>query len=113
MKSCFQAFVAVLLALVLAGTGAAIAYASGQMAAGQQIVICTGHGVTTIRLKEEGAASTQTCPDCVIGALSLAAEAAPALWRASEWPFEPPVRLWPVAGRTIPWKRARGPPVLV
>lgn len=105
---------AILLALVLIGTGGGMAVARGEMAVDRQIVICTGHGVEVIRLDAEGKrVSGHVCPDCVI-ALELA-EAAPlprlagALWAAA---FVLPVAGM-LPGRAALPARARDPPQMV
>jgi hypothetical protein len=63
---------AVLLSLVLVTTGGAMTSARESVPAGTLMVICTGFGIATVVLDEDGAPTEarQVCPDCALGTLT-------------------------------------------
>ncbi|MFC7703974.1 hypothetical protein ACFQXB_07190 [Plastorhodobacter daqingensis] len=67
-------FLALLLCLVLIGTGGAMAVARGEMAGAQELVICTEHGQATVYLDARGrpTGAGHICPDCTMGTLASA-----------------------------------------
>ncbi|WP_415182094.1 hypothetical protein [Phaeovulum sp.] len=107
---------ALLFALVLAATSLTMAVARGQTRVAGEIVICTGYGLTTALVDENGAPTgpIHICPDMVL-ALMSAVSIAPAL------PAPPDTRAQSLdrsetftpASRTLPSPRARDPPLSV
>jgi hypothetical protein len=61
-----------ILALALATLGSGVSH--GQAAASERVVICTGHGVTTILVDAEGTPVERRvlCPDCALTAVAAA-----------------------------------------
>ncbi|MGP3699147.1 hypothetical protein [Rhodobacter sp. NSM] len=112
-----RALLACVLSLVLAAASLTVAEARARAALSQQIVICTGYGVTTITLDSEGRPSgpLHPCPDCLsgLGLCTLPASPEPAgvpLLRGDILPVAPAV---PLVAADSPVPRARDPPASV
>jgi hypothetical protein len=105
---------ALLLSLTLVVTAGAMGAARGQAQVAGQIVICTGQGVVTVSVDENGAPTgpAHICPDCALGFFDVAAgnPAQPdrALVPSELGRLPEPPRLAAAAGQT---PRARAPPL--
>ncbi|MBD3763654.1 MAG: hypothetical protein IE927_02655 [Rhodobacterales bacterium] len=101
------------LALIVALTSGTMAVARGQTRVGDRIVICSGYGLVTVELDENGTpvGPVHICPDCTLSHLAHLPAAAPVL-RAPQGRARrlgrPRSRHG--AGRPQPRPRARGPP---
>lgn len=107
---------AILLGLILAATSLTMAVARGQTRVAGEIVICTGYGMATIAVDENGqpAGPVHLCPDMVLS--FFAAAGAPAV--ALPLPDPAPGRSVPEGPRVqaalaAPSPCARGPPLTV
>ncbi|MFC2966515.1 hypothetical protein [Acidimangrovimonas pyrenivorans] len=71
------------LSLVLAATGLTMAVARGQARVAGKIVVCSGYGLTTIYVDENGkeVPKVHICPDCVLALMAALAVEAPQLVR--------------------------------
>ena len=105
-----------LMAAILAVTSLTMAVARGQTRVAGEIVICTGYGITTISVDENGdpVGPVHLCPDMVLGMMAALDVPAPDLTR----PEGPVSRLTATETalpqtRSAPTPRARGPPLLV
>lgn len=104
------------LSLVLFGTSMDMAVARGQVRVAGQIVICSGYGLTTIYVDENGreVPKVHICPDCVLAMMAAVAPAPIAVFRPETRArrlMPPPGRRLP--SRAVPFFRARDPPVPV
>lgn len=105
-----------LMAVILAVTSLTMAVARGQTHIAGEIVICTGYGITTISVDENGdpVGPVHLCPDMVLGMMAALEMPAPDLTR----PDGPASRLTatettiPLA-QSAPTPRARDPPIPV
>lgn len=103
-----------LLALILALTSLTMAVARGQIRMAEEVVICTGAGVTTITVDHDGQPLRQIhiCPDMVLGLMAALDTPTPDLTR-------PETRVEVLTARpdaiaadlAAPRPRARGPPI--
>lgn len=107
---------AIVLALLLAVTGMTMAVARGQTRIAGEIVICSGYGLTTITVDQNGnpVEEVQICPDMALGLMAALAHAPlvverPA-GRVSDLILVDPRLLH---SRSYAVARARGPPVAV
>jgi hypothetical protein len=107
---------ALMLAVVLALGSITMAVARGQAAPGETMVICSGYGVVTLTLDENGnpTGPVHPCPDCLAGLGLAVLGETPAIL--------PPARLGRaldrpatlhLASRAAPAALARGPPLPV
>lgn len=106
----------VLMAVVIALTSLTMAVARGQTRIAGEIVICTGYGVTTISVDENGEPTgpVHICPDMVLAMMAAIDTPVPDFTRPETVTraVEPPVvelagALW------APTPRARAPPLFV
>ncbi|RHZ95956.1 hypothetical protein D1122_13900 [Cereibacter sphaeroides] len=110
-----RSLLACLLSLCLAAASLTVAEARGRAAGAQQVVICTGYGVTAVALDAQGRpmGPLHPCPDCLGGLTLLALPQAPALpalslGRGEALAVLPPIRATAAAS---PVPCARDPPV--
>ncbi len=106
----------ILFALLLAATSLTMATARGQTRIAGEIVICTGYGLSTISVDENGnpTGPIHVCPDMVLALMS-------ALDSAQVLPERPETRADLVAqplistpaSRSLATARARGPPLFI
>lgn len=103
-----------LLALILALTSLTMAVARGQTRLAEAVVICTGAGVTTITVDQDGHPVQQVhlCPDMVLGLMAALDTPTPDLMRP-ETRVESLTARHPGHGadQAAPRPRARGPPL--
>lgn len=107
---------AILMAAILAATSLSMAVARGQTRVAGEIVICTGYGLSTIEVDENGnpTGPAHICPDMVLGLMAALGASAPVLMRP-EGRAQVLDTAEPSTGtsRAVPQARARGPPLLV
>lgn len=107
---------AIFMAAILAVTSLSMAVARGQTRIAGEIVICTGYGLSTITVDENGEPTgpAHICPDMVLGLMAALGGSAPVLLRP-----EGAAQVLDTAepgtntSRAAPHARARGPPLLV
>ena len=109
-----QSAVAILLAAILAATSLTMAVARGQTRVAGEIVICTGYGLTTVSVDENGdpVGPVHLCPDMVLGMMAALDEAPPVLMRPEGMVVHleaPEPASLSAQSALIP--RARGPPL--
>ncbi|THD81523.1 hypothetical protein E7811_16585 [Aliigemmobacter aestuarii] len=112
----FQTILALLLALMLSLTSVTMAVARGQATGGEAMVICSGYGVVTITLDEDGnpVGPVHLCPDCLAGLGLAVLPDAPTVQRpASRSAAVVAVARALPAGASLPLPKARGPPAAV
>lgn len=108
-----QSAIAILLSAILSVTSLTMAVARGQTRVAGEFVICTGYGITTIQVDENGepVGPVHLCPDMVLGLMAALDTPTPTLTR----PEGQGLRLEPLAvvlsaGLAAPQPRARDPP---
>ncbi|MBW6506051.1 MAG: hypothetical protein K0B00_04785 [Rhodobacteraceae bacterium] len=107
---------AILLALLLAVTSMTMAVARGHARVAGEFVICSGYGLTTIKVDHNGnpVSEVQICPDMALGLMAAVAHAPPSVerpaGRVSDLILVEPRLLH---SRSLAVARARGPPVTV
>jgi len=76
MKPILRAYTGVFLALMLAFTGQSMAVARGMPNATGEIILCTGQGIVTVAIDENGqpVERPHICPDCAMSLFAYAAE---------------------------------------
>ena len=76
-------FLGLFLSVVLFGTSITMAVARGQVEVAGQIVVCSGYGLTTIYVDENGnkVPKVHICPDCVLALLAALSVEPPRVWR--------------------------------
>lgn len=105
-----------LMATILAVTSLTMAVARGQVQIAGEIVICTGYGITTVTVDDEGnpTGPVHLCPDMVLGMMAALDTPPPVLTRpegrVERIEASAPARL---RGSSVPQPRARDPPALV
>lgn len=107
---------AILLAVVTVLTSQQMAVARGQTRVGDQVVICSGYGITTAEVDENGnpVGPVHICPDMVLGIFAALDLPAPVLQRPEGRAEALTLRPTETAkGRTAPAARARDPPVVI
>lgn len=112
----FRRLLPLVLICIVAFSSVQMAVARGQAAPVDSIVICTGHGLVTILVDENGepTGAVHLCPDCAMHLFSATADVAgtEALslgWHAVVWE----AHTTSAAHRSAPRPAARGPPALV
>ncbi|PKP68815.1 MAG: hypothetical protein CVT82_13860 [Alphaproteobacteria bacterium HGW-Alphaproteobacteria-4] len=107
---------AIVLALLLAVTSMTMAVARGQARVAGEFVICSGYGLTTIKVDHNGnpVSEIHICPDMALGLMAAVAHAPPSVerpaGRVSDLILVEPRLLH---SRSFVVARARGPPVVV
>lgn len=108
-----------LLCVILGLSSGTMALARGQASGGMAVTICSGYGVVTVYLDEQGnpqpgSGTVHMCPDCLAGLGLAALPEAPhlhrPLTRSDRLRLVPVVWALPVLSH-VP--QARGPPVTV
>lgn len=107
----------VVLALVVVLTAQQMAAARGQMRVAGVFVMCTGAGVVTVTLDENGdpTGPAHVCPDCVVGFFADAGGDTPDISLTSlesKFGFRAQTAQLSV-DKTCPAARPRGPPMVV
>ena len=103
------------MAVILAVTSLTMAVARGETRMGTEIVICTGYGITTVTVDEEGnpTGPVHLCPDMVLGMMA-ALDTPPPVFTRPEGRVEriEPVEPVQLRGTQVPQPRARDPPAV-
>ena len=106
-------FTALMLAVILAVTSVSMAVARGQTRIADEIIVCSGQGLITVAVDENGdpAGPAHLCPDMVLAMLAAPVLDAPDLLRpaAGMERIDPP-QAPALVGVSRPAPCARGPP---
>lgn len=104
---------AALLILLVALTSIGLGTARGTVRLGDEVVLCTGHGIVVTRLPAgEGGPRAHLCPDMALTLLAGMAGPAAALPPPPPVPqADPPPQHHPAALGPLQLPQARGPPV--
>ena len=115
MKRSFRAYWGILLALMLAVTGQSMAVVRGMPGAAGQIILCTGQGVVSVSVDENGqpVERPHICPDCAMSLFAFAAQepALPSRPLGRSETLVPLRKSFAAAARKVA-PAARGPPAL-
>ena len=105
-----------IIALILALTSLTMAVARGQTYVAGEVVICSGYGMVTLTVDENGqpAGPVHLCPDMVLGLIAAIATDPPALTRPEGAVVVLMAQSVPsLLSRAAPVARARDPPALL
>jgi hypothetical protein len=116
MKLYLRTYLSIALALMLALTGQSMAIARGTSDSAGQMVLCTGTGLITVFVDENGdpTGAPYICPDCALNFLTATTLPEMVVLPDNAGPVVLPIRTTYVRRNKLhTWASARAPPRLI